>query len=130
MCHYNSAALDLTRILYLAVVPEVRRENYMELVEAYFNSLTDCLDKYEYLWKKPTLKSIVKDLDIASMFGQCTGIQAIPLVMSDKNDAFDLEKVIATDGDEGIDMELYFEDDIIEKIGPDIVEFAYFNNFP
>lgn len=129
MCHYNTPALDLCRILYNAVEPDVRRYHYMDLVETYHASLRSALRSYRYLGRAPRLRQLLDELERVSEFGLAFGIVSYAVITADVDNPVDINLLIATDGKEGVNMEIYERDIIRSKVGEDVVDLIFLHNF-
>ncbi|XP_066909472.1 uncharacterized protein [Halyomorpha halys] len=119
--HYNSPCVDVTYFMYTSIKPHVRRQNYTSLVEFYHKSLTCSLDRFGYKGPKPSLEDINNAMERLCFFGMSffTGCSP-PGTLTERTGALDLDLIIKTDGEEGIDIRVYSEEGVMEKIGEEI----------
>ena len=125
--HYNSGGCDLTAIIHTCVDPLVRRDerNFDEMVKTYHEGLVRTLDKFNYGGRKPDLDEIRTDMEKFSFFALTVTLICSSLVIcGDKfQECFDVEKIIATGGKEGIDLSLFDSPIIVKYLGPDLEKF-------
>lgn len=122
--HYNTPCIDLSYLLYLGVQPVIRRSNYQLLLKTYYDSLVGSLDKFGYTGTKPTLEEITATMKKLEFFGLAFFATLYPGLICKSTEAFDMEKLLTTDGEEGFNEEIFKEPGVIEKLGPDLIDFA------
>ncbi|XP_066909463.1 uncharacterized protein [Halyomorpha halys] len=118
--HYNSPCVDVTYFLYTSIKPSIRHQNYKSLVELYHESLTSSLDRFGYNGPKPSLEEINNSMERLKFFGLTFFMACIPVVVTTRTDALDLDLIYKTNGEEGFNIRVYYEDGIIEKMGEDL----------
>ncbi|CAH1406808.1 unnamed protein product [Nezara viridula] len=122
---YITPCTDITYFLYLGTQPAVRRSNYQLLLKTYHDSLVRTLDKFGFTGTKPTLEEITATMSRLEFYGLMLFVAAYPGLTGSKNqEAFDFEKLMKTDGEEGFEQEVLKEPGIIEKMGPDIIYYV------
>ncbi|CAH1406807.1 unnamed protein product [Nezara viridula] len=122
--HYNTPCTDVTYFMYVGVQPPVRRSNYELLLKTYHDSLVRTLDKFGFTGTKPTLEEITDTMKRLEFFGLAFFAVLYPTLICTSSEALDLEKVLATGGEEGFNEDVLREPGMIEKLGPDIIDFA------
>ncbi|XP_014275093.1 uncharacterized protein [Halyomorpha halys] len=128
--NYNSSCVDVTNFMYFGMQPAIRRENYEFLLRTYHDSLIRSLDKFGFTGKRPTLEDISNSMKRLELFGLSIFVTGYAGLISKSTKAFDVEKLLETDGKEGFDEEILKEPGITEKMGPDIIDLVekYFTN--
>ncbi|XP_014275115.1 uncharacterized protein [Halyomorpha halys] len=124
MPHHNTPCVDVTNFFYLSIQPGVRRSNYALLVKAYHDSLSSSLEKFGFTGTKPTLEEITATMKRLEFFGLTIFVSVYPAVVCSSVEAFDFEKLLKTDGQEGFNPDVLTEPGLIEKMGPDIIDFT------
>ncbi|CAH1406801.1 unnamed protein product [Nezara viridula] len=122
--HYNTPCIDVTNFLYLGIQPPVRRSNYELLLKTYHDSLVRNLDKFGFTGTKPTLEDIMHAMKRLEFFGLSYFVGMYSSIISTSTEAFDIEKLLITDGKEGFDKDVLREPGMIESLGPDIIDFV------
>ncbi|CAH1406804.1 unnamed protein product [Nezara viridula] len=122
--HYNTPCIDLTYFIYLGIQPPVRRSNYELLLKTYHDSLVRSLDKFGFTGTKPTLEEITDTMKRLEFFGLAFFSILYPSLTCTSTEAFDIEKVLTTEGEEGFNEDVLREPGMIEKLGPDIIDFV------
>ncbi|XP_066900813.1 uncharacterized protein [Halyomorpha halys] len=118
--HYNTPCIDVTNFMYTSIKSSVRRQNVNNLIELYHESLTSSLDRFGYKGPKPSLEEINSTMERLRFFGLSFFTGCTPCVLTVRTDALDLDKIFKTNGEEGINISIYHEDGMIDKIGEDI----------
>ncbi|CAH1406809.1 unnamed protein product [Nezara viridula] len=124
MPQYNTPCMDVTNFLYLGTQPSVRRSNYQLLLKTYHDSLVRTLDKFGFTGTKPTLEEITNTMNQLEFVGLVIFVGLYPGLICASTEAFDMEKLLTTDGEEGFNEEILREPGMIEKLGPDIIDFV------
>ncbi|CAH1406877.1 unnamed protein product [Nezara viridula] len=129
LVYYGSPCVDLTYMLYMAVDPFVRRENFDLILKTYHNSLVNTLDKYNFQGNKPDLEEIKDGMEKFSFMGLILFLAWHPklLKLEKLEELRDVEKIAATEGKEGYADELFYPEILEKNIGPDII--AFLNRF-
>ncbi|CAH1406803.1 unnamed protein product [Nezara viridula] len=122
--HYNTPCIDVTYFMYLGTQPSVRRSNYELLVKTYHDSLVRTLDKFGFTGTKPTLEDITDTMKRLEFFGLCFFVESYASLVCSSTEAFDMEKILSTDGKEGFNGDVLREPGMIECLGPDIIDFV------
>ncbi|CAH1406806.1 unnamed protein product [Nezara viridula] len=122
--HYNTPCIDLSYFMYLGIQPPVRRSNYQFLLKTYHDSLVRTLDKFGFTGTKPTLEDITDTMKRLEFFGLTYFAVSYPNLTCTSSEALDFEKVIATGGKEGFNEDVLKKPEMIEKLGPDIIDFV------
>lgn len=105
----------------MSVDAKVRRNHLEDLLEIYTNSLNSTLKFYDYDGKIPTLKDIKEDMDRLALFGFVILGVVHPCVTCEEQYTIDLDTIIASNGSEGYDMEIFRSHEIRDRIGPDVI---------
>ncbi|CAH1406810.1 unnamed protein product [Nezara viridula] len=121
---YNTPCMDVTDFLYLGVQPSVRRNNFQLLLKTYYDSLVRTLDKFGFTGTKPTLEEITNTMNRLEFVGLAKFVSIYYGLTCSSAEAFDLEKILTTDGEEGFNEDILREPGMIEKLGPDIIDFV------
>ncbi|CAH1406805.1 unnamed protein product [Nezara viridula] len=122
--HYNTPCMDVTNFLYLGTQPSVRRSNYELLLKTYYDSLVRTLDKFGFTGTKPTLEDITDTMKRLEFFGLSFFVGMYSSIICTSTEAFDIEKLLISDGEEGFNEEVLREPGMIECLGPDIIDFV------
>ncbi|CAH1406876.1 unnamed protein product [Nezara viridula] len=126
LVHYGSPCTDLTYMLYLAVDPCVRRDNFDLILKTYHNSLVNTLDKYNFQGNKPDMEEIRNGMEKYSFMGLILSLTWHPnLLQSEKREELrDYKKIAATEGMEGHADEGFLPQVLERSLGPDIIAFV------
>ncbi|CAH1406802.1 unnamed protein product [Nezara viridula] len=122
--HYSTPCIDVTYFMYLGTQPAVRRSNYELLVKTYHDSLVRTLDKFGFTGTKPTLEDITDTMKRLEFFGLCFFVEAYASLVCSSTEAFDIDKILSTEGQEGYNEEVLREPGMIKTLGPDIIDFV------
>ncbi|XP_014275092.1 uncharacterized protein [Halyomorpha halys] len=122
--NYNTSCIDVTNVLYLGIKPTVRRSNYKLLVQTYHESLVRSLNKFGFTGTKPSLEEIMASMKRLEVFGLTIFISIYAGLVGLSTEAFNLEKLLTTNGEEGFNEDVIREPGMIEKLGPDILDFV------
>ncbi|XP_014274322.1 uncharacterized protein [Halyomorpha halys] len=120
--HHNSPCMDVTYLIYLGVRPAVRRSNYQLLLKTYYDSLVRTLDQFGFAGSKPTFEAISATMKRFEFLGLVFFAVLYPIMACSSTEAMDVEKLITTDGKEGFNEDVLREPEMVEKLGPDIIE--------
>ncbi|CAH1399045.1 unnamed protein product [Nezara viridula] len=118
--HYNSPAIDLTYFLHQSMEPSVRRSRFNELLENYYESLLLTFNKYKYTGPVFTFEELTDEMERVSFFGLSMFTIRHAVVTTDMDDAMDLEKIFLTEGEEGLNIDIYKDLALIDRMGPDL----------
>ena len=118
--HYNSTAIYLAHFIYLSVEPSIRRNHFDNLIDHYHQSLILTLCKYQYVGKHPTLEELKNEFERVSFFGLSMFAVRHAVVTSYASDTMNLEKILKTNGEEGVNTQIYNDQALIKKMGPDL----------
>nr|XP_024214048.1 uncharacterized protein LOC106682286 isoform X4 [Halyomorpha halys] len=118
--HYNTPAIDLTYFLHQSMVPVVRRTRFVELLEHYYESLLRSFDKYKYSGPRPSFDDILNEMERVSFFGLSMFAIRHAVVTTDMEDAMDLERILVTEGEEGLNIDIFRDLSLIERMVPDL----------
>ncbi|XP_014275096.1 uncharacterized protein [Halyomorpha halys] len=122
--NYNTSCMDVTNVLYLGIKPTVRRSNYKLLLQTYHDSLVRSLDKFGFTGTKPTLEQITASMKRLEAFGLSIFIAIYAGLVGLSTEPFNMEKLLTTNGEEGFNEDVLREPGMIEKLGPDILDFV------
>ncbi|XP_014275097.1 uncharacterized protein [Halyomorpha halys] len=121
---YNTSCMDVTNLLYLGIKPTVRRSNYKILLETYHDSLVRSLDKFGFTGTKPTLKEITASMKRLEVIGLTNFTAFYAGLVGLSTEHVNIEKLLTTNGEEGFNEDVIREPGMIEKLGPDILDFV------
>ncbi|XP_014274328.1 uncharacterized protein [Halyomorpha halys] len=124
LSHYNSCCFDVMFFLFYSIMPSIRRSNLELLLKCYHGSLIQSLDKFGYTGKKPTLEDLTLEFERVSFLGYCLYCSEFPALVTDLMDGYDIGGVMDDGSEGGYSMDVYKDERLIDKIGPDIRIFA------
>lgn len=106
ICHYNNPALDLNYFIFTS--SKNRFTNVDALLEIYYNTFIETLDKANYQLKKPFTLQILKDEFKNKLFyGLITTLCILPITMADPSDAPKLDDMLDEDRKEDGSTKVY-----------------------
>ena len=119
--HYHTPCIDVTYFINLSIQPEVRRKNLKFLLEFYHDSLISTLEKYGYTGSKPSFEEIEQVMERLSFYSFSMLAFLLPVMTFEASkEAFDVQKIYLSKGEEGYNMDIYKAEGLIEKLGPDL----------
>ncbi|XP_014280974.1 uncharacterized protein [Halyomorpha halys] len=124
LCHYNSYCFDIVFLLFYSLVPSIRRSNTQVLLKSYHDSLIQSLDKFGYNGKKPTFEELTSEYERVSFYGYCLYCSEYPALVTDLKDGFDITEVMKEESEGGYPIDVYKDQRLIDKIGPDLLTFV------
>ncbi|XP_014274326.1 uncharacterized protein [Halyomorpha halys] len=122
--HHNTPCIDVTYLLYLGIKPAIRRSSYQLLLKTYYDSLVRTLDQFGFADSKPTFEAISATMKRLEFLGLVFFVVLYPVMACSSTEAFDFAKLLMTDGKEGFNEDVLREPEMVEKLGPDIIQFV------
>ncbi|XP_014257226.1 uncharacterized protein LOC106671008 [Cimex lectularius] len=127
MSHYNTFAFDLTYLVYTSVRPEIRRKDYMKILEAYHESLASNLTRYEILANQiPSLNDVVTEMERLRPYALFISCSHLPIMIAPETNAFDFSKVGEdfSDAKNGYNMSIFNNPFYVEMMKTDLMHFS------
>lgn len=123
---YGSPCFDLNHIMYCCLHPSQRRNNFNLFMKTYHESLCNTLDSYNFKGSKPSLEDIIEGMETYSFLGLWTFLTFVTgIALGEEMEKYvDMEKVMATGGQEGFNLDMYKLESVKEMIRPDFEDFV------
>nr|CAD7455077.1 unnamed protein product [Timema tahoe] len=99
LCCFTSFALDLQYFIHTSPMDVVRKENTEELLKTYYDELCDTLVCLGSGHKRITFQELQDEYERKAFYGFFSLVTVLPIVMSDPDDAMDMDKLLQTGDD-------------------------------
>ncbi|KAK9512731.1 hypothetical protein O3M35_001095 [Rhynocoris fuscipes] len=125
--HLNSFVWDVTYFIYTSLKPTLRRENYKELMNTYYNSLNYNLKYYNYPESGiPTMEHLLEEMKRVRYWAMLVNLTLYPILSSDVEEPFDMDKALNNkdNPEAGINVKVFESPNCKEMIKDDIKDFV------
>ncbi|XP_069690955.1 uncharacterized protein [Periplaneta americana] len=96
--YWTSPAIDLQYFFHTSVSTDLIDKHHV-LLQEYYNSLTDTLTKLGCKHLQPTMGQLEKQLEKRGLHGVLTVTTVLPIILVDKSNVPDINKVISNESD-------------------------------
>lgn len=110
--------------MYFATAPPVRQKHFNKLLSFYAESIQETLIKYNFQGQIPNEEYFKEELERLKLAGYLFECVYLFVIMSDRSDVFDLEQVLKSEGTEGLDVEEFKNQNIMELVKDDVLRLA------
>ncbi|XP_073983337.1 uncharacterized protein isoform X1 [Rhodnius prolixus] len=124
ICHYNSFAWDVTFFIYSSIRPNIRRENYIQLLASYHKALCNTLKFYQYPESEiPSFRKCIDEMKAIKYFGAMVLLSVHAVTTATCDEPFDVDQNLKNDSEGGVKEEIFTDPNYRESIKDDIKDF-------